>query len=77
MAPSAPTRLVTTVLFLDIVGSTEVASGMGDARWHTLLSSFRREIRAQLRDNKGHEENFTGDGIVATFSEPELAIAEP
>ena len=74
MAPSQPSRHLTTVLFLDIVGSTRVASELGDARWHTLLASFRREVGHRLRAHHGREENFTGDGILATFPAPEEAV---
>ena len=74
MAPSQPSRHLTTVLFLDIVGSTRVASYLGDARWHTLLASFRREVGHHLRAHHGREENFTGDGILATFPAPEEAV---
>jgi len=74
VSPSAPARHLTTVLFLDIVGSTEVASRLGDARWHTLLAAFRRQVRDQVREHHGEETNFTGDGILATFSDPEEAV---
>ena len=74
MAPSQPSRHLTTVLFLDIVGSTRVASDLGDARWHTLLASFRREVGHHLHAHHGREENFTGDGILATFPAPEEAV---
>jgi class 3 adenylate cyclase len=74
VAPSQPSRHLTTVLFLDIVGSTRVASDLGDARWHTLLASFRREVGHHLHAHHGREQNFTGDGILATFPAPEQAV---
>jgi hypothetical protein len=59
---------------MDIVGSTHVASDLGDARWRTLLTRFRKAVRAELKTHGGHEENFTGDGFLATFTEPARAI---
>jgi hypothetical protein len=64
-----------TVLFLDIVGSTRVASELGDARWRTLLTRFNKVVRAEIRGHGGREENFTGDGFLATFPEPARAVA--
>jgi class 3 adenylate cyclase len=52
------------VLFLDIVGSTSVASEMGDARWRDLLSRFRDVVRGRLKAEGGREESFTGDGFL-------------
>jgi class 3 adenylate cyclase len=67
-------RHLATVLFLDIVGSTRIASEIGDRRWRELLSRFRHVVHAQLRKHGGREENFTGDGFLATFTDPERAI---
>jgi class 3 adenylate cyclase len=67
-------RRLATVLFLDIVGSTSVASEMGDARWRGLLSRFRNVVRARLKAEGGREESFTGDGFLATFAEPARAV---
>ncbi len=75
MSPPAQSRRLATVLFLDIVGSTHVASDLGDARWSTLLTGFRKVVRTELKAHHGHEENFTGDGFLATFTEPAQAIA--
>jgi class 3 adenylate cyclase len=72
---SARGRRLATVLFLDIVGSTDVASRLGDARWRTLLTRFGQVVRAEIRRNGGREENFTGDGYLATFPEPARAVA--
>lgn len=60
MRPSTGGRRLATVLFLDIVGSTHVASDLGDARWRTLLTRFRKVVRDQLRTHDGREANFTG-----------------
>ena len=67
-------RRLATVLFLDIVGSTSVASEMGDARWHGLLSRFGNVVRGRLKAEGGREESFTGDGFLATFAEPAYAV---
>lgn len=75
MSHSTAGRRLATVLFLDIVGSTHVASDLGDSRWRTLLTRFRKVVRAQLRTHGGREANFTGDGFLATFAEPARAVA--
>jgi len=67
-------RRLAAVLFLAIVGSTSVASEMGDARWRSLLSRFRNVVRGRLKAEGGREENFTGDGFLATFAEPARAV---
>jgi len=70
-----PGRRTATVLFIDIVGSTAVATELGDARFRELLSGFNRIVRAGLRRSGGHEEDRAGDGFFATFREPARAIA--
>jgi class 3 adenylate cyclase len=72
--PQEPGRRVVTVLFLDLVGSTAIASDLGDHRWRHLLSTFLRTVRAQLKRFGGHEEDTTGDGLFATFDAPDNAI---
>lgn len=67
-------RRLATVLFLDIVGSTSVASEMGDARWRDLLSRFGNVVRGRLKAEGGREKSFTGDGFLATFAEPAHAV---
>jgi class 3 adenylate cyclase/streptogramin lyase len=67
-------RRLATVLFLDIVGSTSVASDVGDARWRALLSRFGNVVRTRLRVEGGREESFTGDGFLATFDQPAHAV---
>lgn len=67
-------RFLTTVLFIDLVGSTAVASRLGDTRWRTVLSRFRRLVRAELRRFGGRERDTTGDGFLITFSEPAQAL---
>ena len=72
--PQEPGRRVVTVLFLDLVGSTAIASDLGDHRWRHLLSTFLRTVRSQLKRYGGHEEDTTGDGLFATFDAPDNAI---
>jgi class 3 adenylate cyclase len=67
-------RVLTTVVFTDIVGSTERAAELGDLRWHDLLDNHDRIVRSQLQRFRGREVNTAGDGFVATFTSPSVAI---
>jgi class 3 adenylate cyclase/pimeloyl-ACP methyl ester carboxylesterase len=67
-------RILTTVLFTDIVGSTKRAASLGDHRWRALLDTHDRTVRDQLRRFRGREINTTGDGFVASFDGPARAI---
>ena len=67
-------RVLTTVLFTDIVGSTDRAATLGDRRWRTMLDAHDRTVRDQLRRFRGREINTTGDGFVASFDGPARAI---
>jgi pimeloyl-ACP methyl ester carboxylesterase/class 3 adenylate cyclase len=67
-------RILTTVLFTDIVSSTEHAASVGDSRWRAVLDEHDRMVREQLRRFRGHELNTTGDGFVASFDGPARAI---
>ena len=67
-------RILTTVLFTDIVGSTEKAASLGDQRWASLLDSHDRTVRDTLVHFRGQEINTTGDGFVASFDGPARAI---
>ena len=67
-------RVLTTVLFSDIVGSTERAASLGDTRWRTLLDTHDRIVRDELRVSRGREINTTGDGFFACFDGPARAI---
>jgi class 3 adenylate cyclase len=67
-------RILTTVLFTDIVGSTAQAASLGDKRWRSLLDGHDRTVREQLRRFRGNEINTTGDGFVASFDGPARAI---
>lgn len=68
-------RLLTTIVFTDIVGSTERAALLGDYRWRDLLDNHDALVRHELQRFAGREVNTAGDGFVATFSSPSAAIA--
>lgn len=67
-------RVVATILFTDIVGSTERAATLGDDRWHDLLDYHDSIIRHQLERFGGREVNTVGDGFLAVFSSPNVAV---
>ena len=71
---AATDRVLTTVLFTDIVGSTERAARSGDRSWHELLDSHDAMTRGELRRFRGREVKTTGDGLLATFDGPARAI---
>ena len=68
-------RVLATVLFTDIVGSTERAEALGDRAWRDLLRSHHRVVRRRLRRHGGHEVDTAGDGFFITFDQPAEAIA--
>ena len=72
---TAPERVLTTVLFTDIVESTSRAAELGDSRWRALLDAHHATVRAQLARYGGREVRSTGDGFLATFDGPARAIA--
>ncbi len=67
-------RVLTTIVFTDIVGSTERAASLGDDRWRDLLDKHDRIVRRELARYRGREVNTAGDGFVATFTSPSVAI---
>jgi class 3 adenylate cyclase len=67
-------RVLVTVLFTDIVGSSTRAAELGDTRWRTLLDAHDAVVRSQLVRFNGREVNTTGDGFVVTFDGPARAI---
>jgi class 3 adenylate cyclase len=69
-----PDRVLATVLFTDIVGSTERARELGDRRWRELLDRHDATARAQLERFQGRLVKTTGDGLLATFDGPARAI---
>ena len=67
-------RILTTVLFTDIVGSTERAAAEGDQRWCALLDAHDHTIRNELTRFRGKEIKTTGDGFLACFDGPARAV---
>jgi class 3 adenylate cyclase len=71
---SEPDRVLATVMFTDIVGSTERASRMGDRAWRELLDRHHVVVRQELGRFRGKEIVTAGDGFLATFDGPGRAI---
>jgi pimeloyl-ACP methyl ester carboxylesterase len=69
-----PNRVLATVLFTDIVGSTEQARKLGDRRWRELLERHHTLVRGYLDHYAGREVDTAGDGFLATFDGPARAI---
>ena len=69
-----PDRVLATVLFTDIVGSTERASELGDRRWQGLLEQHNQLLRRELNKFHGREVKTLGDGFLATFDGPARAV---
>ena len=67
-------RAVGTVLFVDIVGSTDLAVRLGDRRWRELLEAFVATVRRLVEERGGSVVSFSGDGFLATFDAPAAAI---
>jgi class 3 adenylate cyclase len=68
-------RTLAAILFSDIVGSTEMASRLGDTAWRALLSSHFESMRGELDRYRGREVKTAGDGLLATFDGPALALS--
>ena len=69
-----PDRVVATVMFTDIVGSTQRAAEVGDGRWRELRGSWHSVMRKELTVFRGREVDTAGDGLLATFDGPARAI---
>ncbi|MBI4260034.1 MAG: adenylate/guanylate cyclase domain-containing protein [Actinobacteria bacterium] len=69
-----PHRVLATVLFTDIVGSTKRAADLGDRRWHDLLEAHNAAARRELERFRGREVDTAGDGFLATFDGPARAV---
>lgn len=67
-------RVLATVLFTDIVGSTEKTAELGDAAWKNLLERHHEVVRALLGRYRGREVDTAGDGFFATFDGPARAV---
>jgi class 3 adenylate cyclase len=69
-----PERVLATVLFADIVGSTERAAALGDRPWRELLEAFYAKVREVLQQYRGREISTSGDGFLAAFDGPARAV---
>lgn len=69
-----PDRVLATVMFTDIVGSTERAAELGDTRWREVLSAHQAAVREDVARFGGREVKMLGDGCLATFDGPARAI---
>ena len=74
MAPSEIDRVLATVMFTDIVGSTDHASALGDGSWRRLLDEHNTLVRHELERWRGTEVKTIGDGFLATFDGPARAV---
>lgn len=70
----ATDRVLATILFTDLVGSTEKASALGDASWSSLLARHHDAVRRQLARFSGDEIDTAGDGFLALFDGPARAV---
>lgn len=71
---SPANRVLLTVLFTDLVGSTERAGQEGDANWRNVLEDHHAIVRRQIELHTGREVKTTGDGFLATFDSPSRAV---
>jgi pimeloyl-ACP methyl ester carboxylesterase len=69
-----PDRVLATVLFTDLVGSTAKAAALGDRRWRELLAAYHGLVRGELTRHRGREIDTAGDGFFAAFDGPARAI---
>ncbi len=69
-----PQRVLATILFTDIVGSTERAATLGDSAWRQLLERHHAVVRRELARFQGRELDTAGDGFFATFDGPARAV---
>lgn len=72
--PSGSQRVLATVLFTDIVGSTELAARLGDSAWRDLLQRHHAVVRRELARFQGRELDTAGDGFFAAFDGPARAV---
>jgi class 3 adenylate cyclase len=67
-------QVIATILFVDIVRSTEKAAQLGDSRWAKVMNHYYAAIRKELKTLRGKEVVTTGDGLLATFRTPATAV---
>ena len=74
LSTSSTDRILATVMFTDIVGSTELATRLGDERWRVLLDRHEQILRAHIEAAGGRPVGLTGDGSLSEFAGPARAI---
>jgi class 3 adenylate cyclase len=74
MSPKRGSTVLVTVLFTDIVGSTEIAAQVGDRRWRDLVQRHHAVVRRELKRFRGKELDTAGDGFFASFDRPAEAM---
>jgi class 3 adenylate cyclase len=67
-------RALATILFVDIVRSTEKAARLGDSRWTQVMNHYYAAVRRELKTLRGKEVVTTGDGLLATFDAPAAGV---
>jgi pimeloyl-ACP methyl ester carboxylesterase len=67
-------RVLSTILFVDVVGSTESAVSVGDSRWRDILGLFHRHVAQEIERNRGRLIDTAGDGVFASFDGPARAV---
>lgn len=67
-------RTLATILIVDIVGSTQKAAKLGDARWTKIMGHYYAAVRKELKTARGKEVVTTGDGVLATFKAPAAGV---
>ncbi|MBV9461799.1 MAG: adenylate/guanylate cyclase domain-containing protein, partial [Bradyrhizobium sp.] len=67
-------RALATILFVDIVRSTEKAARLGDSRWTQVMNHYYAAVRRELKSLRGKEVVTTGDGLLATFGAPAAGV---
>jgi pimeloyl-ACP methyl ester carboxylesterase len=72
--PAEVNRVLATVLFVDVVGSTERAAALGDARWRDLMDTYQQQVGKEVARLGGRVINTAGDGMFASFEGPARAI---
>jgi class 3 adenylate cyclase len=73
-AATLPDSILTTVMFTDLVGSTQRASALGDRAWRELLGEHHAIVRREIARFRGEERDTAGDGFFATFDGPARAM---
>ena len=69
-----PDRVLATLVFTDIVGSTRLAAELGDRSWRELLGRHHAVVRAELARFRGREVDTAGDGFLVVFDGPARAV---